>query len=394
MVQQLQNANETIFGHPEFRNQQLDIMKAVMRNEDVFVVMPTGGGKSLCYGLPAVLSPGVTVVISPLLSLIEDQVSALLSLPCGGVPAAYLTSTCTDTQLRAINDDLRRARRGLQPYIKLLFVTPEKMVKALDTRELLKDLYDNEMLARFVIDECHCVSSWGHDFRPDYGKLGLLKEQFPQCPILALTATARKKVAEDTKKVLRISHAHMFHSGFDRPNLFFQVVNKPSRMFDTQVTEQRPHILGTRLPLGLSLTHTPRPGPYPQLRAVAPAGHHRHHLLHDEEGVRGDGRVPHRPRREGGFLPRGPDQDGPQDGAGGVAAGRGAGRHTHTHTCTHVRTYTYTHIRIHIHTYIHTYIHTHAYTRTYTRAREPGCIAQHQTCPPAKPAFCVFIFTS
>jgi bloom syndrome protein len=235
LEQQLHAANTTIFGNKEFRMQQLNIVKAVMRNEDVFVVMPTGGGKSLCYGLPAVLSPGVTVVISPLLSLIEDQVSALVSLPCGGVPAAYLTSTCTDTQLQAINNDLSRARRGLEPFLKLLFVTPEKMVKALDTRQLLKDLYENEMLARFVIDECHCVSAWGHDFRPDYGKLGLLKDEFPECPILALTATARKKVADDTKKVLRIPLAVSFHAGFDRPNLFFQVVTKPPRMVDTQV---------------------------------------------------------------------------------------------------------------------------------------------------------------
>ena len=168
--------NLKVFGNTGFRSVQLDVIKAVLENEDVFVVMPTGGGKSLCYCLPAVMSKGVTIVISPLISLIEDQVTYLINLPSGGIPAAYMTSNCTELQLRAILDDLSRAKVNKEPFLKLLYITPEKMVRDRVVRSLLKALYDNEMLARFVIVECHCVSSWGHDFRKEYGQLGILKE--------------------------------------------------------------------------------------------------------------------------------------------------------------------------------------------------------------------------
>jgi len=148
--------NNTVFGFRGiFRPHQLDIVTAVMQNEDVYVIMPTGGGKSLCYALPAVLSPGVTVVISPLLSLIEDQVSAFLSLKCGGIPSAYLTSGSTVSQKNAILEDLRRSRRGLEPFLKLLYMTPERAANDIETQQLLNDLYQNERLARFVVDEAH-----------------------------------------------------------------------------------------------------------------------------------------------------------------------------------------------------------------------------------------------
>lgn len=230
-----EQANRSIFGNDQFRSRQLDIVQAIMRGEDVFVIMPTGGGKSLCYALPAVLSQGVTVVISPLISLIEDQVTALLQLPSGGIPAAYLTSACNESQIKAVDEDLRRAYEGNEPFLKLLYVTPEKMVKSFETRKLLKDLYKNEMLARFVVDECHCISSWGHDFRKEYGQLGILKADYPEAPIVALTATARTKVAEDTLKILRIQHCTKFSLGYDRDNLFFEVRNKPSKKEDTML---------------------------------------------------------------------------------------------------------------------------------------------------------------
>lgn len=216
-------ANDKIFGFKSFRPHQLDIIMSVMQNEDCYVIMPTGGGKSLCYALPAVLSPGVTVVISPLLALIEDQVSHFISLKSGGIPAAYLTSTNTMSQKNQILEDLRRPHGGLEPFLKLLYLTPERVVNDMETREILNDLYQNERLARFVVDEAHCVSSWGHDFRKDYSKLNCIKEMFPEAPIVALTATACKKVSEDTLKVLRIHGCRRFNTGYDRPNLHFEV---------------------------------------------------------------------------------------------------------------------------------------------------------------------------
>ena len=227
-------ANERIFGNKDFRTIQEQVIETVLANiDDVFVVMPTGGGKSLLYQLPAVLSQGVTIVISPLLSLIEDQVSTLIQLPSGGIPAAYITSTCKDSMIKEIYADLYRAKRNLSPFLKLLYITPERVVKSGSTRDMFKMLYDNDMIARFVIDEAHCVSSWGHDFRRDYGQLRTLREEYPQVRITALTATARCKVSEDVIKSLRIEGCMRYSAGFDRPNIFFEVRKKPSKISDT-----------------------------------------------------------------------------------------------------------------------------------------------------------------
>ena len=220
----LELANLKVFGNRSFRPQQRAICDAVVgRTKDVFVLMPTGGGKSLCYQLPAVLSPGLTVVCSPLLSLIQDQVSALLRLchspGADGVPATYLSSAQSRSEYNAVLRELHKAR----PSCKLLYCTPEQLVNGSTLNDALAKLAASGLLARFVIDEAHCVSAWGHSFRADYKALGCLKERYPKVPILALTATATPKVLSDTLKILRIPKATLFQVTFNRANLRFSV---------------------------------------------------------------------------------------------------------------------------------------------------------------------------
>ncbi|ORX95152.1 ATP-dependent DNA helicase [Basidiobolus meristosporus CBS 931.73] len=213
-------ALKQVFKLKSFRQNQLEAINATLGGKDAFVLMPTGGGKSLCYQLPAIVSKGttkgVTFVISPLLSLMQDQVQHLLRL---GIPAACLTGNTDAAKRRFIFSEVERN----DPRLKLLYVTPEMMIKSNQVQEAIQKLFRRKLLARFVIDEAHCLSQWGHDFRPDYKALGHIKQSYPGVPIIALTATANAKVQLDIVGSLRIQNCMSFSQSFNRKNLYYEV---------------------------------------------------------------------------------------------------------------------------------------------------------------------------
>ena len=202
----------TVFGFESFRPNQEDIVRAILAKRDVFAVMPTGGGKSLCYQLPAVMLPGTAVVISPLISLMKDQVDAANE---NGIAAAFLNSSLGPQEM---SDVMRRLRND---QIKLLYIAPERFAMPQFT-EILKTL----RLSLVAIDEAHCISEWGHDFRPDYLSLAALPKLFPGVPIAAFTATATKKVQDDIIGKIGLRQPLIVRASFDRPNLFYQVAPK------------------------------------------------------------------------------------------------------------------------------------------------------------------------
>ncbi|HTN67406.1 MAG TPA: DNA helicase RecQ [Burkholderiaceae bacterium] len=206
------DALQTVFGYPSFRGQQAAIVEHVAGGGDALVLMPTGGGKSLCYQIPALLRDGVGVVVSPLIALMQDQVDALAEV---GVRAAFLNSTQSFDEASRIE---RMVRRG---ELDLVYVAPERLL----TPRCL-DLLQASNIALFAIDEAHCVSQWGHDFRPEYIKLSVLHEQFPNVPRIALTATADAQTRAEIALRLQLDDAPQFVSSFDRPNIRYQIVEK------------------------------------------------------------------------------------------------------------------------------------------------------------------------
>ncbi len=200
------------FGYDEFRPLQAEIIDNVINKKDAFVLMPTGGGKSLCYQLPALKFSGITLVISPLIALMKDQVDALKA---NGIEAEFINSSLDPNQINTI---MNRARKN---EIKILYIAPERF--ALSAFQNFLNTLKIDLIA---VDEAHCISEWGHDFRPDYGNLNKLKTLFPTIPIIALTATATKKVQDDILKQLNLKNANLFISGFDRENLKISVINK------------------------------------------------------------------------------------------------------------------------------------------------------------------------
>ncbi|MFD1820043.1 ATP-dependent DNA helicase RecQ [Pseudarcicella hirudinis] len=204
------------FGYDKFRPLQSDIIDWVLYGQDALVLMPTGGGKSICFQVPAMVMSGITIVISPLIALMQDQVRGLLA---NGIPAAYINSSQTGSEISLIE---KRCKSG---ELKLLYISPEKLFSP-GYFDFIKSLN----VSMFAIDESHCVSVWGHDFRPEYTQLGILKKSFPDVPVIALTATADRVTRKDILNQLAIPEARVFVSSFDRPNLSLAVLPGRNRI--------------------------------------------------------------------------------------------------------------------------------------------------------------------
>ena len=206
------NLLKTHFGFERFLPLQEEIIRGVLAKQDALVLMPTGGGKSLCFQLPALMLPGLTLVISPLIALMKDQVDALQA---NGLPAEFINSTLSYAEIAQIQ---RQAQAG---KIKILYVAPERLAVS-EFQHFLQQI----TVSLIAIDESHCISEWGHDFRPDYRNLKTLRQIFPEVPVMALTATATQKVREDIIGQLSLEQAQIFISSFNRPNLSYAVLPK------------------------------------------------------------------------------------------------------------------------------------------------------------------------
>ncbi len=208
-MQKVQEILQKTFGYSDFRHNQRDIIQEILGGGDAFVLMPTGGGKSLCYQIPAMVRDGVGVIVSPLIALMQDQVDALQQL---GIKAAFLNSTMTVFEQQEVEEALLRGE------LQMLYVAPERVL-APQTLNLLKQC----KIALFAIDEAHCVSQWGHDFRPEYQRLSALPDQFPDVPRIALTATADNRTRAEIIHQLKLDNAGVYVNSFDRPNITYTI---------------------------------------------------------------------------------------------------------------------------------------------------------------------------
>lgn len=202
----------TVFGYSDFRGEQAAIVDHLIEGNDALVLMPTGGGKSLCFQIPAMVREGTAIVISPLIALMQDQVDALLQL---GIKAAFLNSSLDAEAAWRVEQEL------VDGELTLLYVAPERLM----TPRFLQ-LLEQTRISLFAIDEAHCVSQWGHDFRPEYVQLSLLHERFPTIPRIALTATADDPTRREIRERLGLTQARQFISSFDRPNIRYRIVQK------------------------------------------------------------------------------------------------------------------------------------------------------------------------
>ncbi|MCB1639400.1 MAG: RecQ family ATP-dependent DNA helicase, partial [Thiothrix sp.] len=208
-MMQAQEILRSVYGYDDFRLNQRAIIASLLDGKDVLALMPTGGGKSLCYQIPALVRPGVGIVVSPLIALMQDQVEALKQL---GLRAAFLNSTLDYAGAQAIEQAL------LAGELDLLYVAPERLLT-----ERMLGLMDRSHLALFAIDEAHCVSQWGHDFRPEYQKLSVLAGRYPTVPRIALTATADQRTRQEIISQLGLEQADLYVNSFDRPNITYTI---------------------------------------------------------------------------------------------------------------------------------------------------------------------------
>lgn len=222
MNEDLTQVLNTHFGLSSFRPLQKEIIESVLEDHDALVLMPTGGGKSLCYQLPALLFPGITLVVSPLISLMKDQVDALKQK---GINAEFLNSSISFYEQKRIEE------KALRGELKLLYVAPERFAN-----EHFQSVLDDLKVSLIAIDEAHCISQWGHDFRPDYRNLRMLRTMFPDVPIVALTATATERTRRDIAEQLKLRNGKMYIASFNRPNLRYHVLRKRRSAFDALVS--------------------------------------------------------------------------------------------------------------------------------------------------------------